>query len=260
MQTIKQNTYSGCIFWGKGQRYWKQYSKYKRELLIAEDDSRSLDCRLRYAQSQIEKLRKTNVFSATFHVSCSGTLATINGFRLGRLPAVPVECQEINAAWGQSALLLSCLSKTIGMNHFNRYQIVPFGSYSYIKVLADDKTLPLYETGGFRMIFDTKYDNAMVGFLDCLSQFAAEVQRLGASAHPYKIDPKGKIHDNNSGLWYSIKLQFNSEDSWTKACRYSLLTVKQDISRFFCSSPDFFCKKDESPDLSKFEVDTYVEG
>ena len=193
---------------------------------MAEDDFRSLDCQIRYAQNQMDRLRKTNVFSATFHVWHSGHFATINGFRLGRLPSIPVEWPEINAAWGQSALLLSCLSKTIGLDPFKKYQIVPYGSYSYIKVLVDDKVLPLYGTGGFRMIFDTKYDNAMVAFLDCLSQFAAEVQRLGAFALPYEIDPKGKIRDNNSGQWYSIKLQFNSEDSWTKACRYMLTNLK----------------------------------
>ena len=193
---------------------------------MAEDAFRSLDCQPRYAQNQMEKLRKTNLFSATFHVWHNGRFATINGFRLGRLPSAPVEWPEINAAWGQSALLLSCLSKTIGLERFNKYQIVPYGSYSYIKVLADDKMLPLYGTGGFRMIFDTKYDNAMVAFLDCLKQFADEVQRLGAFALPYDIDPKGKIRDNNSGQWYSIKLQFNSEDSWTKACRYMLTNLK----------------------------------
>jgi hypothetical protein len=72
-----------------------------------------------------------------------------------------------------------------------RYQIVPYGNYSYVKVLADDKMLPLYGAGGFRMIFDTKFDTAMVAFLDCLQQFAAEVDRLGFSL-PYEMD-KGKI-------------------------------------------------------------------
>ena len=28
------------------QRYWREYSKYKRELLMAEDDFRSLDCQV----------------------------------------------------------------------------------------------------------------------------------------------------------------------------------------------------------------------
>ncbi len=94
--------------------------------------------------------------------------------RLGRLPSVPVEWNEINAAWGQTALLLSCLAKKVGME-FQKYNLVPYGSYSYIKVIADGKVLPLYGSGGFKMIFDTKFDMGMVAFLDCLQQFAAEV-------------------------------------------------------------------------------------
>ena len=35
---------------------------------------------------------------------------------------------------------------------------VPYGNYSYIKVLADEKDLPLYGSGGFRLIWDTKFD------------------------------------------------------------------------------------------------------
>ena len=34
--------------------------------------------------------------------------------------------------------------------------MIPYGNYSYVKVLSDDKVLPLYGSGGFRMIFDTK--------------------------------------------------------------------------------------------------------
>lgn len=207
------------------QKYWKEYSRYKRQLLTAEDDFRSLDCQLRYSQCQMDRLKETNVFNATFHIWHTGHFATINGFRLGRLPSAPVEWSEINAAWGQTALLLWSLSKKVGIDHFAKYQLVPYGSFSYIKILADDKTLPLYGSGGFRMIFDTKFDMAMVAFLDCLGQFAQEVQRQGVFSLPYEMD-KGKIRDNNSGQWYSIKLQFNSEDSWTKALRYMLTNLK----------------------------------
>ena len=38
-------------------------------------------CQVRYAQTQMEKLRKTNIFSATFHIWHTGHFATINGFR-----------------------------------------------------------------------------------------------------------------------------------------------------------------------------------
>ena len=85
-----------------------------------------------------------------------------------------MEWSEINAAWGQTALLLWALARKVGIN-FNKYQVVPYGSYSYIKNLTDEKTLPLYGSGGFRMIFDSKFDSAMVAFLDCLTQFANEV-------------------------------------------------------------------------------------
>ena len=34
--------------------------------------------------------------------------------------------------------------------------MIPYGNNSYVKVLTDDKVLPLYGSGGFRMIFDTK--------------------------------------------------------------------------------------------------------
>ena len=50
---------------------------------IAEDDFRSLDCQQKYAQAQIERLKKTNAFNSTFHIWHTGHFATINGFRLG---------------------------------------------------------------------------------------------------------------------------------------------------------------------------------
>ena len=42
---------------------------------------RSLDCQLRHNQDQLNKLKKTNVFNATFHIWHSGHFGTINGFR-----------------------------------------------------------------------------------------------------------------------------------------------------------------------------------
>jgi beclin 1 len=66
-------------------KYWKEYSRHKRQLLTAEDDFRSLDCQLKYTQAQMEKLRKTNVFNATFHIWHTGKqtqlLIHIGGFR-----------------------------------------------------------------------------------------------------------------------------------------------------------------------------------
>jgi beclin 1 len=55
-----------------------------------DDQRHSVNLQLKHAQSQLEKLKKTNVFNSTFHIWHSGHFGTINGFRLGRLPGVPV--------------------------------------------------------------------------------------------------------------------------------------------------------------------------
>ncbi|MBN3312066.1 BECN1 protein, partial [Atractosteus spatula] len=118
-------------------RYQKEYSEFKRQQLELDDELKSVDNQMRYAQIQLDKLKKTNVFNATFHIcsvifphhclsllACrhSGQFGTINNFRLGRLPSVPVEWNEINAAWGQTVLLLHALANKMGLR-FQRMDV-----------------------------------------------------------------------------------------------------------------------------------------
>jgi len=207
------------------ERYWREYSRHKQKLLHAEDEYRSLDLQLRTTQNQLEKLKKTNVFNATFHIWHSGHFGTINGFRLGRLPSVPVDWSEVNTAWGQTVLLLHSLCRKIHLS-LTKYQLVPYGNFSYIKVLAENKELPLYGSGGFKLIWDNKFDSGMAAFLECLQQFKEEVER-GDSGFclPYEME-KGKILDRATGNSYSVKMQFNSEEQWTKAMKYMLTNLK----------------------------------
>jgi beclin 1 len=208
------------------EKYWKEYNEYKRQVLALEDEHRSVENQLKYAQMQLDKLKKTNVFNATFHIWHSGHFGTINNFRLGRLPSVPVEWHEINAAWGQTVLLLYSLAKKMNLV-FQRYRLVPYGNHSYIESLTDkSKELPLYGSGGFRFFWDAKFDQAMVAFLDCLQQFKEEVEKGDTGfCLPYRME-KGKIEDNSTGTSYSIKIQFNSEEQWTKALKFMLTNLK----------------------------------
>lgn len=113
-------------------KYNREYTKFRRELMITEDETRSVDNQLAYAQAQLDRLKNTNVFDATFHIWHDGHFGTINNFRLGRLPSVPVNWSEINAAWGQTALLLASLARKMGLT-FKRYSLVPYGDHSYLE-------------------------------------------------------------------------------------------------------------------------------
>ncbi|XP_074782569.1 beclin-1 isoform X3 [Athene noctua] len=117
-------------------QYQKEYCEFKRQQLELDDELKSVDNQMRYAQMQLDKLKKTNVFNATFHIWHSGQFGTINNFRLGRLPSVPVEWNEINAAWGQTVLLLHALANKMGLK-FQRYRLVPYGNHSYLESLTD---------------------------------------------------------------------------------------------------------------------------
>ncbi|XP_063107693.1 beclin-1 isoform X2 [Cavia porcellus] len=210
-------------------QYQREYSEFKRQQLELDDELKSVENQMRYAQVQLDKLKKTNVFNATFHIWHSGQFGTINNFRLGRLPSVPVEWNEINAAWGQTVLLLHALANKMGLK-FQRYRLVPYGNHSYLESLADkSKELPLYCSGGLRFFWDNKFDHAMVAFLDCVQQFKEEVEK-GETRFclPYRMDvEKGKIEDTGgSGGSYSIKTQFNSEEQWTKALKFMLTNLK----------------------------------
>ncbi|XP_074627741.1 beclin-1-like [Acropora palmata] len=209
------------------KKYWTEYSEYQKELLEYQDEQQSVENQMRYAQVQLDKLKKTNVFNSTFHIWHKGHFGTINNFRLGRLPSVPVEWSEINAAWGQTVLLLHSLARKMNLT-FERYRLVPYGNHSYLESLADkSKDLPLYGTGGFRFFWDTKFDQAMVGFLDCLQQFKEAVEKVDKRfCLPYRME-KGKIYDTSgSGGAFSIKIQFNSEEQWTKALKFVLTNLK----------------------------------
>jgi len=208
------------------EKHLEEYADLRLQSLELEEEQISAKQYLQHCQDQLKKLQRTNVFNATFHIWHQGPFGTINGFRLGRLPGVHIEWSEINAAWGQVVLLLSSLTKKMDMR-FQRYRLVPFGNQSFLESLDDrSKDLPLYGSGGLRFLWDTKFDHAMVAFLDCLQQFKEEVEGNSGFSLPYRME-KGKIEDTGgSGQMFSIKMQFNSEEQWTKALKFMLTNLK----------------------------------
>jgi len=105
----------------------------------------------------LAKLRKTNVFNATFHIWHHGHFGTINKLRLGRLPSAPVDWAEINAAWGQVTLLLVSLARYMNLK-FEKYRLVPYGNHSYVEVSYFEYSIKI-NIYNQKLILNQKYNN-----------------------------------------------------------------------------------------------------
>ncbi|PCH43377.1 APG6-domain-containing protein [Wolfiporia cocos MD-104 SS10] len=171
----------------------------------------------------LEKLERTNVYNDAFCIGHEGVFGTINGLRLGRVTGVPVEWTEINAAWGQTLLLLYTIARKLEFT-FENYRLVPMGSFSRIEKTTGDKAIyELYGSGDLhigRLLHNRRFDFAMVAFLDCLKQIMDFVK----SQDPHVDFPYLVVKDKIGEA--SIKLQFSQEESWTRALRQVLVDLK----------------------------------
>jgi beclin 1 len=75
------------------------------------EEQNSVKQKIRLSMEQLARMKRTNVYDDTFHISYDGHFGTINGFRLGQLPSLKVEWTEINAAFGQVVLLLHTIAR-----------------------------------------------------------------------------------------------------------------------------------------------------
>ncbi|CAK5281515.1 unnamed protein product [Mycena citricolor] len=204
-------------------RFWHAHND---QLISAEQVSSQLaTVRAAYAadSATLEKLERTNVYNDAFCIGHDGVFGTINGLRLGRVPTVSVEWAEINAAWGQSLLLLYTLGRKLDCT-FENYRLVPMGSFSRIeRTSADKASYELYSSGNLNMLqllHNRRFDLAMVAFLECLKQIMDYIKSQDPNVEfPHQII-KDKIGD------VSVKLKFNQDEAWTRSLRHVLLALK----------------------------------
>ncbi|GAA5902431.1 hypothetical protein JCM5296_006419 [Sporobolomyces johnsonii] len=139
------------------------------------------------------------------------------------MPHSQVEWPEINAAWGHTLLLLSTIARKFGFT-FQGYRLVPCGSFSRVERTDGDRaSYELYGSGDFavtRLLQNRRFDLAMVAFLDCLRQLSEWVVSRDRSVRLPHAVVKDRIGD------VSIKLQFGSDEAWTRALRHVLLDLK----------------------------------
>ncbi|THH02062.1 hypothetical protein EW026_g701 [Hermanssonia centrifuga] len=176
--------------------FWRVHNAHL--LKSAEQTSQLAALRAAYAADSavLDKLERTNVYNDAFCIGHDGVFGTINGLRLGRVPGVPVEWTEINAAWGQTLLLLYTIARKLDYTFEGIERTTP----------TDKAAYELYGSGDLhlgRLLHNRRFDFAMDPHVD----------------FPHQI-VKDKIGEA------SVKLQFSQEEAWTRALRHVLLALK----------------------------------
>ncbi|XP_057457174.1 beclin-1-like protein [Lotus japonicus] len=207
------------------ERYWHEFNNFQFQLISHQEERDAILAKIEVSQAHLELLKRTNVLNDAFPISHDGEFGTINNFRLGRLPKIPVEWDEINAAWGQACLLLHTMCQYFRPKFQYRIKIIPLGSYPRIT----DSSNSSYELfGPVNLFWSTRYDKAMTLFLACLKDFAEFAKSKDQENNippekcfklPYKID-NDKVENN------SITQSFNKQENWTKALKYTLCNLK----------------------------------
>jgi hypothetical protein len=89
--------------------------------------------------------------------------------------------------------------------------------------ISDKSTYELFGSSDIslgRLFWYRRFDNGMVAFLQCLSELSGHAEAQDKNFRlPHKID-RDKIGE------MSIKIQFNNEETWTKALKYMLTDLK----------------------------------
>lgn len=207
------------------ERYWHEFNNYQFQLITHQEERDAILAKTEVSQAHLELLKRTNVLNDAFPIWHDGEFGTINNFRLGRLPKIPVEWDEINAAWGQACLLLHTMAQYCKPKFLYRIKILPMGSYPRIMDTSNN-TYELF--GPVNLFWSTRYDKAMTLYLTCLKDFAEFANSKDQENNipldkcfklPYKIE-NDKVEN------YSITQSFNKQENWTKALKYALCNLK----------------------------------
>ncbi|KAJ3158484.1 autophagy protein 6 [Geranomyces michiganensis] len=213
--------------------YWQEVNEFQNELQGYKNEHESIVLSHATISEQLDALKKTNVYNDAFRIRHDEVIGSINGFRLGRLPSQPVDWTEINAGMGQALLLLDTLANKIRFT-FQGYKLVPMGSLSRLEKTDGDKgTLELHGSGELMkgmLFWNRRFDSGLVAFLNCVQQIGDYAEQQDPKYRlPNRIN-KDKIGD------LSIKMQFNQDETWTKALKYMLMDIKW-ILAFCCTRP-----------------------
>ncbi|XP_042058615.1 beclin-1-like protein [Salvia splendens] len=207
------------------ERYWQEFNNFQFQLISHQEERGAILAKIEVSQAHLEQLKHVNVLNDAFPIGFDRAFGTINNFRLGRLPKVQVEWDELNAAWGQACLLLHTMAQYFRPKFLYRIKILPMGSYPRI-MDSSNNTYDLF--GPVNIFWSSRYDDAMVLFITCLKEFAEFANSKDKENNvapekcfklPYKIE-------NDKVGNYSVFQSFKRPEMWTKALKFTLCDLK----------------------------------
>ena len=180
-----------------------------------EEEHRSIDAFSEYANETLFRLQRYSVSNDAFHIWHDGEFGTINGLRLGRLSTCVVEWNEVNAALGQTLLLLEMILKVAHLK-LSCYTLNCKGSFSKIRQDIEKKEYALYSDGSF--LRKRSFNAALVLLLRCVHEVGClAIRKEPRLRLPYSIQ-SGKIGD--------FPITLGDEEQWTKAMKFLLTHLK----------------------------------
>ncbi|KAH7488174.1 hypothetical protein PRIC1_007706 [Phytophthora ramorum] len=170
-------------------------------------------------ERKVASAKHLNILTDMFVIGHDGAFGTINQFRMGQSSSFAVEWNEINAAFGECALLLQTLASIVGLE-FSDFKIVPLGSFSKM-IRTSNLRMEYCLHGSDQQNFAESHFNLGLGaWITCLGQLMAFVRARDPSIRlPYKIA-------KHSIGGYSVLFLKNKHKEWTKALKYALTNLK----------------------------------
>ncbi len=186
------------------------------------DEYNSLEEEENRIKQSLQKYMQINPINDAFHIWYAGPYGTISNFRLGSLPIKPIDSNEINAALGQAALVITIIAEAAYVE-FKNYQIIPMGSFPKVAKVDDKKTLyPLFiDQSSFSFFPKRNFNMALTGFMCCVHELGEFVAAYDPTmAIPYKIN----VNESKIG---DVSFVYGVDDEiWTRSLKFMLSNIK----------------------------------
>ncbi|ETI34653.1 hypothetical protein, variant 5 [Phytophthora nicotianae P1569] len=223
---------------------WDQFNGLQLQESVFQEIRDAGTAQIDTMERKVASAKHLNILTDMFIIGYDGAFGTINQFRMGQSASLALEWNEINAAFGECALLLQTLANMVGLE-FSDFKIVPLGSFSKIirtsnlrmeyclyvvllwrqrgtsvLIVLNWSFLPCRHGSDQQNFSESHFNLGLGAWITCLGQLMAFVRARDPSIRlPYKVA-------KHSIGGYSILFLKNKHKEWTKALKYALTNLK----------------------------------